>query len=247
MQYNPTIYYTYLTQLQGAQGYNFPSNVVGFDPDRRIQKTYNYSVGVQQEIGLGMALDVAYVGALGRHLVMSRNLNSTALGTNWLPSSRDATNGGAVLASQFLRPYLGYGNITYYDYGASSNYHSLQTTVRRRYKSNLTYGLFWTWSKAMDYSDTETSAGTTSVSSLIDYRVWNYGKAGFDRTHIVRFYWNYNLPRVSSRLHSRAVRGIFDDWQLSGIYTAQSGAPLGVSYGYSPSQDITGSTDADRA
>ncbi len=40
---------------------------------------------------------------------------------------------------------------------------------------------------------------------------------------------------------------MFDHWQISGIYTAQSGAPLGVSYAYSPSVDITGSaTDSGR-
>jgi hypothetical protein len=33
---------------------------------------------------------------------------------------------------------------------------------------------------------------------------------------------------------------------VSGIYTAQSGAPLGVTYGFSPTQDITGSTDSGR-
>jgi hypothetical protein len=246
LQYNPTIYYSYLTQIQGAQGYNFPSAIVGFDPDRRIQKTYNYSFGIQQDIGFGTALDVAYVGALGRHLIISQNLNSTPLGTNWRASSRDATNAGAVLPSQFLRPYIGYGNITYYYYGGNSNYHSLQTSVRRRYKNNFTYGVIWTWSKAMDYADTETASATTAVSSLIDPKVWNYGKAGFDRTHIFRIYWNYNLPRASSLAHSPVVRALFDNWQLSGIYTAQSGAPLGIGYSYSPAQDITGSTDTGR-
>jgi hypothetical protein len=246
LQYNPTMYYTYLDQIQGAQGYNFPSAIVGFDPDRRIQKTYNFSFGIQQEVGYGTSLDVAYVGALGRHLIISQNLNSTPLGTNWLASSRDATNNGAVLPSQFLRPYLGYGNITYYNYGGNSNYHSLQTSVRRRYKKDLTYGAVWTWSKAMDYADTETASATTTVSSLIDPKVWNYGKAGFDRTHILRVYWNYNLPPASARANFRVVKWLFDNWQMSGIYTAQSGAPLGITYSYSPAQDITGSTDTGR-
>ncbi len=242
LQYNPTLYYTYLTQLQGVQSYNFPSAITGFNINRPVQKTYNFSLGVQQDLGFGTVIDAAYVGALGRNLIYSQNLNSEPLGTDWLPSSRDATNGNAVLPSQFLRPYPGYGNITYYSYGGNSHYHSLQTTVRRRYKNSLTYGLVWTWSKTMDYSDTDTTAATTSVSSLINPKVWNYGEAGYDHTHIFRFYWNYNLPSVSSRLQNRVVRQVFDHWQISGIYTAQSGAPLGVTYAYSPAQDITGTT-----
>ncbi len=246
LQYNPTIYYSTVNQLSAAQAYNFPNNIVGFSPNRPIQKTYNFSFGVQQDIGFGSVLDVAYVGALGRDLIEATNLNASPLGTNWQPSSLDSTNANKVLPSQFLRPYVGYGNITYYWYGANSSYHSLQTSVRRRYKNNMTYGVIWTYSKAMDYADTETTSATTQVSSLINPKVWNYGEAGFDHTHIFRVYWTYNLPHASRLVNDRFVRGVFDNWQVSGIYTAQSGAPLGTSYSFSPTQDITGSTDTGR-
>jgi hypothetical protein len=247
LQYNPIEYYTYLTQLSGSQGYNFPGAVTGFNPDRQIQRTYNFSMGFQQEVGFGTVVDVAYVGALGRHLVEAVNLNSEPAGTDYQPANLDSTNSNKVLPSQFLRPYLGYANITYYFYGGNSSYHSLQATVRRRYKNNFTYGAIWTWSKTMDYGDTETSSSSTQISSLINPKIWNYGEAGYDHTHIFRIYWNYNVPRASSIVHNKLVKGLFDNWQISGIFTAQSGAPLGVSYSYSPTQDITGtSTDSGR-
>lgn len=248
LQYNPVIYYTYLTQLASAQGYNFPSNVVGFDPNRPVQRTYNFSFGFQQDLGFGTVADVAYVGALGRHLVESENLNSIGLGTDWQSSSLDASNGNKVLASQFLRPYQGYGNITYYLYAGNSHYHSLQTAVRRRYKSNLTYGAIWTWSKVMDYSDTETSSSSTSVSSLLNPKIWNYGMAGYDHTHIFRVYWNYYLPKATNLVNHKIVAALFNNWQVSGIFSAQSGSPQGVSVSYSPTADVTGSpTDGPRA
>ena len=72
-------------------------------------------------------------------------------------------------------------------------------------------------------------------------------ESGFDHTHILRVYWAYNLPHASHLLHNPFVKGVFDNWQVSGIFTAQSGAPTGVSYAYSPSQDVTGSaTDTGR-
>jgi hypothetical protein len=114
LQYNPVIYYAYLTQIQQAQGYKSPSAIAGLNPSRPIQRTYSYSAGFQQEIGWGSMLDMAYVGSLGRDLIDGENLNSEPLGTDWQPTSRDSTNNNAVLPSQFLRPYLGYGNITYY-------------------------------------------------------------------------------------------------------------------------------------
>jgi hypothetical protein len=249
LQYNPVIYNTYLTQVQQSQGYVAPSAVSGFNPSRPMQQTYSYSAGFQRELGWATMLDIAYVGSLSRHLVQAVNLNSEPLGADYQPGNLDLTNkstttpsGYAPLPSQFLRPYLGYGNITYYSYSGNSSYHSLQTQLRRRYKNNLTYGVIWTYSKTMDYSDTETSAATTQVSSLINPKIWNYGEAGYDHTHIFRIYATYSLPRASSLVHNRIVKNVFDNWQLSGIYTAQSGAPLGVSYAYSPAQDVAGTT-----
>src|SRR5260370_36684898 len=101
------------------------------------------------------------------------------------------------------------------------------------------YGVVWTWSKAMDYAD----ANATTLSTQISQKVWNYGEAGYDHTHIFRVFWNYNFPRVSAHANYKFDRRAFDGWQLSGIYTAQSGAPLGIGLSYSPSQDVTGATD----
>jgi hypothetical protein len=191
---------------------------------------------------MGTVVDAAYVGALSRHLQARVNLNSTALGTNYLPSSRDATNKNAVLPSQFLRPFTGYGDINFYSNAYSSSYHSLQAKVNRRFHKNLMYGVVWTWSKTMDYAD----ANPTTLSNQISQKIWNYGEAGYDHTHILRVFWNYNLPKASKLSNTKFVRGAFDGWQISGIYTAQSGVPLGISSSYSPSQDVTGSTDGGR-
>jgi hypothetical protein len=237
LQYNPTMYYTYMTQMQQVQGYNFPSSISGFNPVHPVQQTYSYSVGFQQDVGFGTVFEAAYVGSLGRHLVQGVNLNAIPTGTDYLASSQDATTGG-LYAAQFLRRYAGWQDISYYYQGGNSNYHSLQTQLHRRYKNNLTYGLVWTWSKATDYIDTETAGSL--VNSLIDPKLWNYGLAGFDRTHILKVFWTYNLPKASSVLRNKLVKYAFDNWQISGIYTAQSGAPASVSFSYSPGQDILG-------
>ncbi|MGA2271627.1 MAG: carboxypeptidase regulatory-like domain-containing protein [Bryobacteraceae bacterium] len=248
IQLNPVINYTTVQTFIGQAQYVSPSSISGYDPNRHIQMTMNFSFGIQRDIGNGTVLDVAYVGALGRHLLERFNLNSTPLGTNYQPQNLDSTNSNKVLPSQYLRPYLGFADIYYYTFGANSSYHSLQATLRRRYKNNLTYNVIYTWSKAMDYADDDASGATETVSSLIAPRVWNYGKAGFDRTHIFRFAWNYNLPRASSLVNgNKLVKSVLDGWQISGIVTFQSGAPLSITTSYSPSQDITGSTDTGRA
>lgn len=242
LQINSQINYTDVNTFITARGYQFPSGSQGFDPQRHIPRTANYSFGIQQDIGHGTVVDVAYVGALARHLQARRNLNTTPLGTNYQPQYRDSTT-NRVLPAQFVRPYIGHADIQYYYYGSNSSYHSLQATMKRRYTNNLTYGIVYTWSKAMDYTDTDQG----QISSVVDPRIWNYGKAGYDRTHIFRFYWNYNAPRLSALAGGNGVaRTLLDGWQISGKLTLQSGAPMGVSTSYTPAQDITGSTDGGR-
>jgi hypothetical protein len=130
-----------------------------------------------------------------------------------------------------------------YEYASNSSYHSLQVTANRRFAHGLQFGIAWTWSKAMNYVD----GNTNTVSSLVDPKIWNYGLAGYDRTHILVLNWTYDVPRVSQVWNNAVVRGILDDWQFSGIGRFQSGAPTGVGYSLVNAVDITGSpTDGAR-
>jgi len=49
----------------------------------------------------------------------------------------------------FLRPYQDFGNISYIEAASSSNYHSMQTSLHRRFKKGLLPGITHTWSKAL--------------------------------------------------------------------------------------------------
>jgi hypothetical protein len=69
----------------------------------------------------------------------------------------------------------------------------LQATLRRRYTKNLTYGVVYTWSKAMDYTDSDTGL----ISNVVDPRVWNYGKAGYE----------IQRCRAADQCHVRAIHG----------------------------------------
>ena len=247
-QLTPSIDYGTFATIGASQGFQSPSATSGLSPDRALGRTMSYSFGVQRQIGWGMIVDAAYVATLSRHLLESKNLNSIPLGTTFLPSSLDATNKNAVLPTAFLYPYPGYTNITYYNYDANSSYHSLQVSLNRRFVRSLSGGLAWTWSKAMDYDDIDTS----SLSNLISPKIWNYGKAGYDRTHILKGSWVYLLPKGSRYLpqHTPVItqlsKGVLDGWQLSGIMTLMSGAPLGVSLSTQTSTWSGSPTDAAR-
>jgi len=242
LKLDPTIYYGNIADLTSMSGVNFPTATNGFNPNRPLGRVMNYSFGVQQNIGFGTVVDVSYVAALSRHLLQDRNLNSIPLGTDFLPASLDPTT-NKPLPAAFLRPYLGYNDIDYREYDGNASYHSLQVTANRRFSRRLQFGGAWTWSKTMDYADTDSA----NVSTLVDRHVWNYGKAGFDRTHIFKLNWIYDLPRASRWWRNPVARTALDDWQISGIASFISGAPAGVGYSSSTGTDITGSpTDGPR-
>ncbi len=118
-----------------------------------------------------------------------------------------------------------------------------QVSADRRFVRGLQFGVAWTWSKAMDYAD----ANADLLSTLIDPKVWNYGRAGYDRTHVLKINFTYELPNGSGVWRNGAARVLLDRWQISGIATMQSGAPLGIGLAFVNSVDTTGSpTDGAR-
>jgi len=237
----PVLQFGQISTLLSTTGLLFPSSVRGINAEGKVPTTMNYSLSVQQNVGFATVLDVAYVGSLGRHLSWVRNLNSIPFGTNFNPANLDPTTGRA-LTSNLLRPIKGYSDVLFMETAGSSNYHSLQASANRRFTRGLQFGVSWTWSKAMEFA----GGDTTAVSVLVPIRVWNYGPSGNDRTHVLRVNWLWAVPKTPWR--HVAAKAVLGDWQVSGIASFISGAPVGVGFSTQPAVDITGSpSDGARA
>ncbi len=217
-----------------------PPGVTSIQRDFRPPTVYNWSMGIQQNVGYGAVLDVAYVGNVGRFLMQRRSLNALPYGTRFRPSSIDSTTGNP-LPDNFLRPLPGYADIQYIELAGTSNYHSLQTQINKRFSKGLQFGLAHTWSKAM----TIVNGNGDAVNPYLNYRMRNYGKAGFDRTHNLIINYVYDIPKLSSLAGGNVVvKSIFDNWQLSGLTSMTSGAPLGVGYSLVSGADLVGASGA---
>lgn len=217
-----------------------PPGVTSIERDFQPPTVYNWSFGIQQNVGFGTVLDVAYVGNVGRNLMQRRSLNALPYGTRFRPSSIDPTTGNP-LPDNFLRPLPGYADIQYIELAGTSNYHSLQTQVNKRFSKGLQFGVSWTWSKAM----TIVNGNGDAVNPYLDYRVRNYGRASFDRTHNFVFNYLYDIPALSKVTGNNIImKSLFDNWQLSGLTTFTSGAPLGIGYSLVSGADIVGASGA---
>lgn len=243
---NPRIFYGNMDTLLSSAGTLFPSSVTGFDPDAKTPVTYNYTLGIQRDVGFGTVVDVSYVGSQSRHLQQQRNINLIPYRARHLdvnPQNANPVVAGTALPDDFLRPYPGYGNITYYENAGLANYNALQVAVNRRFIRGLQFGVAYTYSKAMDYTDGDRDP----IATYRPARIWNYGRAGFDQTHVMVINYTWDLPRASRLWDNTVIKAVFDNWQLSGITAFASGTPGGIGLALvDTGTDLTGGGDGAR-
>jgi hypothetical protein len=101
----PITYYGDMRTFLQTSGVLSPSNTQGFNIDNKTSNNYNITLGVQQDIGRGILVDVSYVSTLGQHIPQTLAINTVPYGTHFLPSY----TGGVT--DNFYRPYLGYNNV----------------------------------------------------------------------------------------------------------------------------------------
>jgi hypothetical protein len=161
-------------------------------------------------------------------LWLAQPFNVVGFGSAWLPQNQDPNvtprfDGTTTLPTPNLyRPYPGYTNGNDFTWGASSNYNSLQVALNRR-RGALQFGVAYTWSKALG----------VGAGHITNARAANYGPLGLDRTQSLSFNYIYDIPnlaRPASFLDNPVGKVVFSDWQLSGLTSISSGAPVNVNY-----------------
>jgi len=225
--YQPQILYGNTTNYRDNAGngtYTPPSFSDSLNRSNVPARIYNATLGIQRRLPFGTVLDVAYVGTFARHIGEKSNLNSLPYGTHFLAANFDPSQKSPQsLPDDYLRPYQGYSTIPFLNFDGNSSYHSLQVSAQRRLSRGFQYGLVYTWSKAMAYTDGDQGGVTTFVSR----REFNYGEATYDRTHVFALNYLWDVP--GGRLRNPVLKTMFGGWQVSGITRFQTGAPLRLS------------------
>jgi hypothetical protein len=129
-------------------------------------------------------------------------------------------NAANIQRRRLLTPFPQFGNVSVTEYNGSSNFHSLQLQVVKRFKKSLSLNGSYTFSREhlqnqyLNPQDTE----------LTDYISPN------ERPHRFTFSGIYELPFGKGRTWGNnwhpVVDGILGGWQIQGIYEWQSGEPL---------------------
>lgn len=238
-QNTPSIIYGTMDTLLavGSQGAfsNRPSAVFGIQRDAPTPKSYNYSIGVQRELGWGTVLDVTYAGFQMRDAEMNTNYNTVPDGARYLdqnPQNANPQNPTTAKPAEFLRPYKGYQQITIREHFGTAAYNALQLQLNRRYINGLQFAVAYTFGK--------TVSDGTNFDLVRPGEAWNEGPDSGVQYHNLVINYTWDVPAGSRMWNNWFTRGALDGWQLSGDTGFVSGDWAGASTSTTDNFDFTG-------
>ena len=204
----------------------------------------NYNIQLEQSLTSKIVAQIGYVGSEGRHLLSIRDINQAALNSGNLtnPPEGSYVPGTTVFCpSGFTiqncsRPYFSqFPDFTFINEIQSigtSNYNSLQATLRVANFHGLTGQAAYTWSHSFD----EVTAYRGALPQDSFNFKGDYGPSDFDNHNIFVALLTYDVPG------GQKWKGLTRGWQLNSLMTFHGGLPFSV---YS-SADTSGTDDGNQ-
>ncbi len=232
----PIYYNTTFNNLLATQGLLVPQNVNGGSPDYQPPSVYNWSFGVQQDLGRQMILDVGYVGNVHHHgFGTATDGNAVAPYTDWKPTvgagtttsgqvlrflDPTSTNGGtgAFYSANLIRAlagsFPGYGAISEFTSIGEGYYDALQVQLNRRVGKRLQFGSNYTWQKTITYNHNQwlPDVLTKNVANRKQALNLNFG-------------WKFSAGNAKT---PKVARVLLRGWNLNGVGAIFSGLPMTV-------------------
>ncbi len=197
-----------------------------FAPGYTQPYTQQGSLGLEAEMKQNWLVSASYLVVKGTHLQRWRDVN---LGTPETPASIGIAGTLNTLSyRKFIlpRPIAGFDRILLVESAASSIYHAFVAALEKRYSHGFQLTAAYTLSKTID-DNPEPIAVNPAQDGLLLSDASNpradRGPGVNDQRHrfVLSGLWQLPAPRAESR----AARALLGSWELSGIFTAQTGLP----------------------
>ncbi len=194
--------------------FRFPPSALTFQRDLRTPYLHQWNVGVQQELGRGRTVEVAYVGSRGRHLIRGRDINQAE-------PSRMPVN---------LRPNPFFADIISVESEARSTYDAIQVQFNERMTRGSVLAAYTLAESQDDASGFFSSTGDPNFPQDSNNPGAEFGRSGFDVRHRFTTSFSYDLPFGPGQPFATQgwTAAVFGNWQAAGIVTLQSGRPFTV-------------------
>ncbi|HTZ48216.1 MAG TPA: carboxypeptidase regulatory-like domain-containing protein [Verrucomicrobiae bacterium] len=201
------------------------SSIEGLAQNYPAPRSTQFSLGIQRAIGANSVLSVSYVGSQNRHQSYLQDIDLPPAGD--LPAMQNSS----VVAQTYnaTLPYLGYNNLLMAYNEANGDYNSVQISFRgNAFSRTLTFQVGYTYSQTNDpMAGTSNSFDLNTVSN--PYLGWKYdwGPSFFDIRNTFFTNFVYDIPLLKNS-PNHLLKTTLGGWEVSGIVTAQSGAPLNI-------------------
>jgi hypothetical protein len=192
---------------------------IEYNPPRNYVMQWNTSV--QRILAPDLVLSIAYAGSRGVHMFDLANDVDIVLPT--------LTSAGYLFPSPVgsgTRLNTAVGSIRQLTWGDGSNYNSLQTRLRQRFRHGLELQGSFTWQKSIDgYSSSIfPTQFQNSVSTLFINPRLNRGVSDFNVGRVAAIYGLWQLPKTGAR--QPLLKTLADGWELGAIFTISDGMPF---------------------
>jgi hypothetical protein len=219
------------------------ANLQAFLQDSPSPWNIMWNFTVQRELPGEVLLESAYVANRGlylsrsgeggmelnqldpRHLTLGAGLNQRVPNPFFGIVNNGVHLSPTIARGQLLRPYPQFTDVQpLYDAGSNSIYHSWQNTFRRRFSHGFLFEGSYTWAKLLDTGDSHQNTYDVAASRAL---------AGHDIAHrfVTSVLWDLPVGRgrALNTGDSKLAQALLGGWQINGIVTYQSGAPLALS------------------
>ena len=219
-----------------SQFYPLDINVV--DPNFTDPYSMNFNLNVQRELPGAMILQLAYVGAQGRHLELVYEGNPIS------PAGQAACAADPACIASRVSQHVVYPSHALYEPGnifasvgtqgtrGVSSYNSFQASLNKRFSHGLTFLAAYTWSHSVDLGSSYEDSGTSASGILRAVNPYDFalsrGDSSYDARQRFVVNYNYELPHVSPHWNNEFSRTVLDGWLISGITTLQTGFPITI-------------------
>lgn len=198
-----------------------------FDPNYKQPFIQQWSLGVEHQFARDFSLAVSYLGLKGDHLQRTRDINldpnlitdSILIGTTPVPFQKYSST----------RPIAGFNRIAQFEGSASSIYHGFILQVTKRMSHGFMFLGSYTYGHVFDNNPDATAVvpGGSDDAKLVEFPTLpgvDRASGQNDQRHRFVFSGIWNLDTYAHGF-SGAPRLLLGGWELSGIFTVETGQP----------------------
>ncbi len=213
---------------------NFDTNL----PDFSASRTFDIPIFFNAQNGGGFSRNISVtIPTLTRIFQLPDGSTVT------VPFAAGITRPAGLLATEVApsvnasRPNQAFGSLNQLRSIGENYYRGLLVEVKRRFAQGFQFGVAYTFAKAENTSGTGDGGGSGSESPFggsssfnqFDNTV-NRAPSSTDQRHRFVFNGIYQIPKVENA--NRFVRALVNGYQLSGIFTAESGRPYSATVAF---------------